>query len=211
MSHTEKSSHFAWCALAALALAKQGGNVRSPAQENLFLLRWLATALKQRRFPREVAPDIEWLLKVGRQDGINAQLASKLEYLWRSSTVLSSQTDADRLTFALKAAKEARWSYQHLTAEDWSGHHAIDLNGRVNAIYVLRGSFDNMFNSDGRQTRPLHIRVTGNVAGLADLFGHCGWQMAAEADTGINHLYTLIAEPAGASESDELEPARACG
>ncbi|GKO04826.1 hypothetical protein NUBL17190_50480 [Klebsiella pneumoniae] len=33
----------------------------SPVQENLFLTRWLATALKQRRFSRDVAPDIEWL------------------------------------------------------------------------------------------------------------------------------------------------------
>jgi Protein of unknown function (DUF2913). len=34
----------------ALALARQNGDVLSAAQENLFLTRWLATALKQRRF-----------------------------------------------------------------------------------------------------------------------------------------------------------------
>ncbi|MBE5253992.1 DUF2913 family protein, partial [Mixta sp. Marseille-Q2057] len=50
----------AWCTLVALALARQDGGVLSPAQENLFLTRWLATALKQRRFPRDVTPDIEW-------------------------------------------------------------------------------------------------------------------------------------------------------
>lgn len=43
----------------SLALARQNGDVLSPAQENLFLTRWLATALKQRRFSRDVAPDIE--------------------------------------------------------------------------------------------------------------------------------------------------------
>jgi hypothetical protein len=55
---TEKSGHLAWCALVALSLARQNGDVLSPAQENLFLTRWLATALKQRRFSRDVAPDI---------------------------------------------------------------------------------------------------------------------------------------------------------
>ncbi|TKJ81812.1 DUF2913 family protein, partial [Erwinia persicina] len=80
MTLTEKSGHLAWCALVALALARQNGDVRSPAQENLFLTRWLATALKQRRFPREVAPDIEWLLKQGRQYGVGAKLAGKLDY-----------------------------------------------------------------------------------------------------------------------------------
>ncbi|MCP6612157.1 DUF2913 family protein, partial [Klebsiella pneumoniae] len=49
MNLTEKSAHLAWCALVALALARQNGDVVSPVQENLFLTRWLATALKQRR------------------------------------------------------------------------------------------------------------------------------------------------------------------
>ena len=39
--------------------------MNSDAQANLFLTRWLATAQKQRRFPREIATDIEWLLKKG--------------------------------------------------------------------------------------------------------------------------------------------------
>jgi hypothetical protein len=33
---TEKSAHLAWCALVALALARQNGDVVSPVQENLF-------------------------------------------------------------------------------------------------------------------------------------------------------------------------------
>ncbi|SSM99312.1 integrase [Klebsiella pneumoniae] len=74
MNQSGKSAHLAWCALVALALARQNGDVVSPAQENLFLTRWLATALRQRRFSRDVASDIEWLLKQGRQLGVNAQL-----------------------------------------------------------------------------------------------------------------------------------------
>lgn len=60
--------------------------MNSDAQANLFLTRWLATAQKQRRFPREIAPDIEWLLKKGRTLGVNAKLGNKLDYLWRSCT-----------------------------------------------------------------------------------------------------------------------------
>lgn len=82
MTLTEKSGHLAWCAL--VALARQDGCVQSPAQENLFLTRWLATALKLRRFSRDVTQDIEWLLKQGRQLSVSAKLASKLNYLWRS-------------------------------------------------------------------------------------------------------------------------------
>ncbi|WP_310612281.1 DUF2913 family protein, partial [Acinetobacter baumannii] len=85
----------------------------SPVQENLFLTRWLATALKQRRFSRDVAPDIEWLLKQGRQLGVNAKLARKLNYLWRSSSGESSaQNDLSRSTHALETAKDMCWNYR---------------------------------------------------------------------------------------------------
>lgn len=109
----EKSGHMAWCALVALALARQDGSVQSPAQENLFLTRWLATPLKQRRFPRDVAPDIEWMLKQGRHLGVRAKLASKLDYLWRSCIgELSSQNDLFRLTYALEITKDMCWNYR---------------------------------------------------------------------------------------------------
>lgn len=83
MTLTEKSGHLAWCALVALALARQDGGVLSPAQENLFLTRWLATALKQRRFSRDVTPDIEWLLKQGRQREAGQQSELPLAFLHR--------------------------------------------------------------------------------------------------------------------------------
>lgn len=82
---TKKAGHLAWCALMALHLAEREGTVRSDMQKNLFLIRWLATAQKQRRFPREVAPDIDWLLRQGRTLGIRAKLPQKLDYLYRQS------------------------------------------------------------------------------------------------------------------------------
>ncbi len=60
------ASHLAWCGLMALQNARSDGEVSSPAQENLFLVRWLALAEKQRRFSRELASDISWLLSEGR-------------------------------------------------------------------------------------------------------------------------------------------------
>lgn len=151
MTLTEKSGHLAWCALVALALARQDGGVLSPAQENLFLTRWLATALKQRRFPREINPDIEWLLKQGRQLGVSAKLASKLEYLWRSCTgELSEQNDLFRLTYALETAKDMHWRYRLLNDREWSGRYAVALNAAVNGIYLSRTNLDVAFDDKGR-------------------------------------------------------------
>jgi hypothetical protein len=46
------------------------GIAGTPYAENLFLIRWLATAQKQKRFPKSVAVDITWLLERGRKHGL---------------------------------------------------------------------------------------------------------------------------------------------
>lgn len=192
MTLTKKSGHLAWCALVALELARQDGGVISPAQENLFLTRWLATALKQRRFSRDVAPDIEWLLEQGRRLGVSAKLASKLNYLWRSCTgELTEQNDLFRLTYALETAKDMHWNYRLLSEREWSGRNAVSLNSGVNGIYLSRVNLDVAFDDNGQQINPLTARLTGNVAGVMKLFNRCWWQVEPEAS--LPHQYTLMA------------------
>ncbi|EIK0627739.1 DUF2913 family protein [Salmonella enterica] len=203
MTLTEKSGHLAWCALVALALARQDGGVISPAQENLFLTRWLATALKKRRFSREVTPDIEWLLKQGRQMGVSAKLAGKLDYLWRACTgELSEQNDLFRLTYALETAKDMNWSYRLLSDHEWSGRYALALNAGVNGIYLSRASLDVAFDDSGRQINPLTARLTGNVAGVMKLFNRCGWQAEPESGASLPHQYSLMAGQGVPGEGD---------
>lgn len=191
---TNKSAHLAWCALVALALARQNGDVLSPAQENLFLTRWLATALKQRRFSRDVTPDIEWLLKQGCQLGVRAKLASKLNYLWCSCTgELSEQNDLFRLTYALETAKDMLWNYRLLSDREWSGRYSVPLSAGVNGIYLSRTSLDVAFDDSGRQINPLPVRLTGNVAGVMKLFNSCGWQVQPEEGASLSLQFTLMA------------------
>lgn len=45
-------AHLAWSALVALRLAQRDGQALSPLMAHTFLVRWLATTQKQRRFPR---------------------------------------------------------------------------------------------------------------------------------------------------------------
>ena len=189
---SEKAGHLAWCALIALALARQSGGIQSVAQEDLFLTRWLATALKQRRFSRDVTPDIEWLLKQGRQFGVSAKLASKLYYLWRScSGELSEQNDLFRLTYALDTAKGMQWQYRLLSDREWSGRYAIVLNDCVNGIYLTRANLDVAFDDNGCQINPLMVRLTGRVEEVVALFNRCGWE--AKPDASTPHLFQLTA------------------
>lgn len=66
------------------ALARRNGSAISSAQESLFLTWWLAVAEKQRRFRKELAGDIRWLLKEGLKKGVREHLLGTLEYLWLS-------------------------------------------------------------------------------------------------------------------------------
>ena len=192
MSLTEKSGHLAWYALIALALARKDGTVCSAAQENLFLTRWLASAQKQRRFSRDVAPDIDWLLKQGRQYGVDAKLAGKLDYLWQScSGTLTEQNALGRLTFAMEAAKDMGWIYRLLTDREWSGRHAVNLNPGLNSICVSQTSLAAAFDAEGRQVKPLMARLTGSVAGLEQLFDRCGWKLVAERNDDFENIFTL--------------------
>ena len=195
MTLTEKTGHLAWCALVALALARQEQGELSPAQENLFLTRWLAAALKQRRFSRDVAQDIGWLLNQGRLLGVRAKLADKLGYVWRScSGELTEQNDMFRLTYALETAKDMGWNYRVMSDREWAGRYALVLNPGVNGVYLLRTNLDAAFDDNGQQTNPLTVRLTGNVTGIMKLLNRCGWQAEPESGASLpGHQFSLMA------------------
>jgi hypothetical protein len=187
-------SHLAWCGLIALHTARQDGVVSSPAQDNLFLTRWLATAEKQRRFGRELANDISWLLREGRGKGLRADLPGKLDYLWRAGNGnLQAQNDLFRLQHALHAAKLTGWIYMVLAESEWSGRRQRPLSPSVSGIYLNRNVLETGFDEQGQQRIPLPIRITGALAGLDKLLQRSGWRREA-AGAQDEQLHTLLAE-----------------
>lgn len=191
---TKKTGHLAWCALIALRLAEREGIVRSDMQKNLFLIRWLATAQKQRRFSREVASDINWLLKQGRTLGVRAKLPQKLDYLHRSCTgSLSDQSDLFRLTYCFESAKETGFSYQILSDKEWIGRRAVIPDNLHNALYLTKSGLDAAFDNEGNQIAPLPVKVSGDISGFGALLDQSGWQFSdAENETTVPGLYRLM-------------------
>lgn len=196
-TQTQRAGHVAWCALVALRLALQDGLPASEAQKNLFLTRWLATAQKQRRFHRDTAKDVEWLLKQGRTYGMNASLVGKLEYLWQASTSeLSEQNDLFRLKFAMETAQNMQWTYCVLSDREWSGRHAVRMNTAVNAVFLSESSLELAFADDGnQQVQPLFAKITGNITGMKQLLNRCGWTAEPVKDTEQPELFQLNAAP----------------
>ncbi|HEY2452375.1 MAG TPA: DUF2913 family protein [Scandinavium sp.] len=188
---TTATAHMAWCALVALHTARQDGKAASEAQENLFITRWLAEARRTRRFSRNVARDIDWLLKQGRTQGVRAKLPFKLNFLWQATTgSLEDQPDLYRLSYALDTAREYHWVYHVLSDEQWQGRRRLLLNPEINGICVLKSSLDAAFDDSGKQCAPVLVRITGQVAGLHALLASSGWKARPEG----NEHYSLTAE-----------------
>lgn len=193
--------HLAWCGLVALHLARKCGTVSSPAQENLFLCRWLATAEKKRLFRRELANDIRWLLKEGRKKGLRADLPGKLEYLWRASTgSLLAQNDLFRLQHVMHAITLTGINYGVLTETEWEGRHAIRISPKVAGLFIRRADLDNGFNEYGIQIAPLAVRITADIPAVDKLLSRAGWRR--EYDNTAPYLHRLIASVHDNSGSD---------
>jgi len=185
--------HLAWCGLIALHMVRQDCQVSTPAQETLFLTRWLAVAEKQRRFSKELAPDIRWLLREGREKGVRADLPGKLEYLWLTgSDALMAQNDLSRLQHALQALQMAGWVYRLLDEGQWQGRKALRLNPSVSGLYLHKNSLHAGFDPAGLQTAALPVRITGDLNALDSLLQRSGWRR--EPDGSAPLLYYLVAQ-----------------
>ncbi|EOM6523095.1 DUF2913 family protein [Escherichia coli] len=156
-------SHLAFCALAALGLARQEGKVSTPYAETLFLIRWLTTAQKQKRFPKSVAVDIAWLLERGRRYGAAAKLRQHLDYLWRSASGnLAEQSALFRLTYVTETLKDSGWENRVLNATEWK-QHPDDLRIRENGFMVEKLALHRSFDTGGHQTESVEFRVVGDT------------------------------------------------
>ena len=169
---TQELGHLAWCLLAALQLAKQEGKALTPMNQHLFIMQWLATAQKQKRFPKSLAIDIQWLLNQGKMYGFGANLKEKVDYVYRSCTgVLEEQSDLFRLTYAVEVLKSTNWQYVLLTDKAWREETRHSL--KVSALYLKKSELDMCFNDDGMQTSPISLRFVGEPTALVNMFAQC--------------------------------------
>lgn len=154
-------------------MAQQDGQAVSPLTLHTFLVRWLATAQKQRRFPRTVAPDIDSLLRLGRQKGPAAGLYQRLDYLWQScSGSVKRQSDLFRLTYALETLKSRGWLSAVITDDEWVPQVLASEYAGVSALLVRKSELTRNFSDEGRLLAPVSFLVTGDVDGVHEAFHH---------------------------------------
>lgn len=156
-------AHLAWCALVGLRLVQQDGQALSPLTIHTFLVRWLADAQKQRRFPRSVASDIDSLLRLGRQQGPAAGLLKRLEYLHQSCTEpVTQQSDLFRLTHAIEYLRTQGWVNAVVSDEEWLPESLCAEYADVSALLVRKSELQRHFTEEGKQSAPVDFIVIGD-------------------------------------------------
>ncbi|WP_282677521.1 DUF2913 family protein [Serratia marcescens] len=190
---TTDLSHLAFCALVALALERQSGGASTPYAETLFLIRWLATAQKQKRFPRSVAMDICWLLERGRRHGAAAKLRQHLEYLWNSCTGnIGEQSDLFRLTYATETLKQLGWDNAVMSSREWH-EGVLPETGVTNGFYVEKAALNAAYDKHGRHNGPVEVRVIGDRAAFIDVMQR--HQITAQPTASLPNGYQLMLLP----------------
>lgn len=195
-------AHFAWCALVGLRLAQQDGQALSPLTIHTFLVRWLADAQKQRRFPRSVAANIDSLLRLGRMKGPAAGLLNRLQYLWHSCTEpVTQQSDLFRLTHAIELLKSQGWVNAVVVHEEWVPASLFTEYANTSALLVRKSELQRHFNEQGQQTAPVDFIVIGDCCMVADVLDT--WELRYA--TGEQHADWCILALVPSEEKKEPE------
>ncbi|RJT37383.1 DUF2913 family protein [Rahnella woolbedingensis] len=132
-------NHLAFCALVALSFEKQTSGISGRVAENLFLLRWLTVAQKQKRFPKSLASEIIWLINEARTKGVNVSLKDKFEVIWRTGNEdVQPHSDLYRLNAAIIALREQGWNNYLLSQAEWSSLTEGNTTEATDTLYMTK-------------------------------------------------------------------------
>nr|WP_228730114.1 DUF2913 family protein [Shewanella sedimentimangrovi] len=163
--------------LAALAASSAIGPKATEAQKSHFLCNFMATALKEKRYPKLIANELTLWVRQGRSLGANAGLRQLLE---RISHQYGQITDVStglghRLEQLLAKAKEQGFLVFTDTVVD--GKLKLDADG-VPSIVISHDAYSSQL-KDGELLGPLTLYVRADEGLLAQMALDCGLLLSA--------------------------------
>ncbi|UCQ27482.1 DUF2913 family protein [Edwardsiella tarda] len=185
-------AHFAWCALVALGIARQEGKALSPLTEHSFLVNWLVTAQKQRRFPRSIATDIESLLQLGRCKGLAAGLSHRLTCLWQDAIASAQPPSALQcLRNALAALKSQGWLNVVIDDTEWHPQRLHAEYANTSALLVKKSDLQCHFSQAGALQGDIVFQVIGDHPVVEDALRQEGLYCHL-SDTPPQGMYVIL-------------------
>ncbi|MCM2448245.1 DUF2913 family protein [Rahnella sp. CG8] len=168
-------THFAWCSLVAVALARLDGRIGADTAEQAFLLRWLQQAQREKRFSRDVAPVILALIRLGQVKTSSTRLKHCLQYYWElGAGLLSQHSDMYRLHCALTLLQLDGWQ-NAFAASQKKGEGRTASFPKGKGVLVDAKAMRSVFDEQGHQREPLVLEIEGTTAAVQAILGHCGF------------------------------------
>jgi hypothetical protein len=188
-------AHLSWCALMALHFAWQDGLALSPLSTHTFLLRWLAAAQKQHRFPKSVAGDIDTLLTLGRKKGPGAGLHVRFGDLFDTcSQPAAKQSALHRLTYAIDTLKTLGWVNAVVGDEEWCSDNLAAEYKDIPALLVRKTDLQHHFSEKGRLTSTVDMMAVGDADNVIDVFSGYGLVVSVRQRQTGWHVLTLCSD-----------------
>lgn len=189
-------AHLSWCALMALHFAWQDGQALSPLSTHTFLMRWLAIARKQHRFPKSVAGDIDTLLALGRKKGPNAGLHSRFGERWHTGNKpTAEQSELHRLAYAIEKLKAQGWINAVVEDYEWHFDTLASEYQDGSALLVRKSDLQNHFSEQGRLLAPAYMLVIGDPGDVVEVLNSYElYVIAQQQRAGLN---MIALQPAG--------------
>ncbi|EOC3059897.1 DUF2913 family protein [Cronobacter dublinensis] len=109
-------------------------------------------------------PDLEKLLRPGRQKGAAASLYQHLENLWHAcSASLSYPSDLFRLTQAIQRLKAQNWLNTCVADPEWNIPALTAEYAGSSALLVKKSDLVRCFSENGRLMEPVTFQAQGNI------------------------------------------------
>ncbi|WP_144213377.1 DUF2913 family protein [Shewanella donghaensis] len=143
---------------------------RTPAQESHFLCAWMVESLREKRFPKIVADDLNSWIRMARSQGAGAMLPQLLQriaiqYQQVLSTDLSQKGAVDALISHLQGAE---WFVITDTAFSSNSSTKLKLAGNgQSSIVICEQQLSEYFDVD-RLIKPLPVYVRGDEQYFAE-------------------------------------------
>lgn len=172
---SEKITHFVWCALVAVEMARSDGKIQNREGEQGFVIKWMQEAQKKKLFCRKVAPVLLALLKLNSLYGTSISIKEILNYCWQLNTEsLRKQTDFYRLHCALTLINLPELQKFFLSGYKQSSDYRV-LSNKKMKIFLDKKTLLCAFDNNGKLIAPLMIKVEFDIFLVESIMKKCGF------------------------------------
>ena len=174
----EKYRHIAFCALVSLGIHKKYHGINSFLQENIYILRWLNTAKREKRFSQTHIPYLDKLVELTNQHMSTSSMKKKLESFYHLPLPEHiAQSEYYQFSMAQESLK--------ISGYPWFNLSTHELKKKLNSfsgqgIFTEKHAFNFAFPLQDKMTAPLRMIIPSMNNTIKKIFSFHNFKITPE-------------------------------